>query len=116
MKLALNPLAVIRSHAEEQVTAYFNMLARQSTHTDQEYSLKQKLAHDFLNGGSDAFVDVARVDGRADQTEFALEILDKGNAVLQRALARRTAIMQIRAAATQADIDAIVRKIVPLSA
>lgn len=113
MKICINPMPVLQEKAEAAIDTHFNGLAAANAQKDQEYALKRTIAYNVLSDPSyvapAAFALEAELMGLSTP-ELAQSISGKADLVLERGLARRTAILSVRAAQSPDAVDAVLSR------
>lgn len=106
MKIKLNPLDQVVKKAERRINMAFMV-----TPQDLAHDRKRALAQAVADGAppSDGFVQAAAIEGLAPAGLAAL-IIAKPDLLMQRENARRAIIVQLRAAKSAAEVDAILER------
>ncbi|WP_407122733.1 hypothetical protein [Bradyrhizobium sp. STM 3561] len=103
MKIRLNPLDQVVKKAERRINIAFMV-----TPQDLAHDRKRTLAQAVIEGAapSEGFVQAAAIEGLST-ADLARLIVAKPDVMMQRENARRAVIVQLRAAKTASEVDAI---------
>ncbi len=106
MKITLNPLKRLLERAEQRVNLHFHPQG-----VDFAHDRKRAMSRTIVAGGEPApeFTEAAAIEG-LDVLELAELILSKPDAVMVRENARRTAIVELRAAKSIDELEQILDK------
>ena len=107
MKISLDPMTHLRYQAEAHIDGHFNTKSRMSSHKVQEYALKRQHAMHVVGGGTSELLEAEAKLTNISSLELAHIILGKEDELVKDTLARRKAILTIRAAQSQEEIDAV---------
>jgi hypothetical protein len=103
MRLAIDPMPVLRRAKADEVTVHFNQLAIASAHTDHAYAQKRLWA-----ATRDARLEPEAALRGLSVDDLAALILAKPDKVQARELARVTLLTRIAVARTPGELNAIV--------
>jgi hypothetical protein len=107
MKIGGSPMPELRAKAEGIVNVYFDRQAR--PHLDQEYALKRQEAQRYLDGHGSQWIESEAQLLRGPAKALAKSIVAKDDVVMQRALARRKAVLAVRNAKDREDVNVVLR-------
>lgn len=109
MKISVDPMPTLRALAETKINAHFNAIAAQSAQQDAEHQRKREIAKAVLAGDAAPPNEFRIEAGKMGVSilELAKLVSGKPDAVLERGLARRSAILAARSAKTKAELTAI---------
>jgi hypothetical protein len=109
-----DPMPMLRIAAIARVNEHFNRRAHELAHIDHAHARKRAVAAAVMAGQAivddHPFLQEAAMRG-INKTDFAQIVANKPDAIAHRELARQRAIHAIEAAATPAELDAIVSRI-----
>jgi hypothetical protein len=108
MRFKVDVIGAMVARAEEHVNAYFNQLSLQDAQRSQEHRAKRLMAESILSGSDPhpAFLEAAEIEG-VHFRELARTVASKPDDVMILANRRRSIILRVRAAKSQAELDQI---------
>jgi hypothetical protein len=109
-----DPMPMLRVAAIARVNEHYNRRANELAHIDHAHMRKRHIAAAVMAGeaiNDDHPFVLEATDRKLNVTDFAQIIANKPDAIAHRELERQRAIISIEAAATPAELDAIVSRI-----
>lgn len=113
MRLTLDPIQKIRDCAMFIIDEHYNDMARTDPQRAPEHAAKREEARRVLAGGepADWFVEAAKIENTTPK-KLAELIDSKPNEVAERGNLRRKAVVSLRAATTEQEIEDIVTSVI----
>ena len=108
MKVTIRTLPLMQRLAEERVESHFSALALDVTGKQAEHAMKRRAAEHVRDGEDppEWFVEAAKIEG-ISPVDLAALILSKPDTTAYNAIARRRAIVRVRQAKSQEDLERI---------
>jgi len=108
MRLALDPMPVLRLAARDKVDLHFSEQAQRRSHRELAHAAKRTAAQQLLAGEINTDLDFEAGLRGITPLDLARIIVSKPNTLMQRENMRQAAFAEIAAATLPAELDAIV--------